>query len=278
MIISGSVVLYKTDEADVRRVIESFGPISANRKLYLIDNSPEISMGFGGTPGVEYVHVAANIGYGKAHNIALQKAIEGGSKYHTILNPDIEFSPCLLDELVRYAERHCDVVNIMPKIVYPNGNLQFLCKKAPTPFIMLGRYFFLKSRRFAALNARFELRDSGYATIMNPPILSGCFMFLRISAILAHSLFFDDHFFMYYEDFDLNRRCHRYGRTVFYPGVTVVHRHARAAHKSLKMLIVFIRSTVIYFNKYGWIFDAERMRFNREIEAEIREIKRCASV
>ena len=30
-----------------------------------------------------------NMGYGKAHNIAIRKSIEQGLSYHIILNPDI---------------------------------------------------------------------------------------------------------------------------------------------------------------------------------------------
>ena len=276
--ITASVVLYKTDEANIRRVIESFKPKIGERKLYFIDNSPNHNPDLSRLPSIEYVHIGKNIGYGKAHNFAIRKAQHEGSDYHVILNPDVEFPPCILDELVGYAETHDDVINIMPKIIYPNGNLQYLCKKVPTPFILFGRYYFLNSRYFAALNMRFELRDSGYAAIMNPPILSGCFMFLRTSAINKYALFFDERFFLYYEDFDLNRRCHRHGRTVYYPNATVVHDHARAAHKSLRMLMVFIQSTVKYFNKYGWIFDSERDQFNQEIDAEIKEIRRCTSV
>ena len=51
--------------------------------------------------------------------------------------------------------------------------------------------------------------DSWYDRAMNPPCLSGCFMFMRLSAISEHGIFFDDRFFMYFEDLDLIRRRQR---------------------------------------------------------------------
>ena len=93
-------------------------------------------------------------------------------------------------------------------------------------------------------NERYELRHSGYNKIMNPPCLSGCFMFMRLSTLKENNLFFDERFFMYCEDFDLMRRIHRVAKTVYYPNVTVVHNHAKESYKMKKSTFVQSKNTL----------------------------------
>ena len=109
---------------------------------------------------------------------------------------------------------------------------------------------------------RFEMLDSGYDHVMNVPFLSGCFMFLRVSALKQIGLF-DERFFMYGEDIDLSRRMHKCFKTLYYPDVTIIHHHEAASYKSLKMMFVHIRNIIKYFNKWGWFFDSERRKVNK---------------
>ena len=101
---------------------------------------------------------------------------------------------------------------------------------------------------------RYELRFTGYRDVMDVPYLSGCFMLFRTSALKRVGLF-DERFFMYPEDIDITRRMNAEFRTVFFPGATIVHDHARQSYKSAKLLLVHVVNTVKYFNKWGWIRD-----------------------
>lgn len=261
--ISASIVLYNTKIEDIEAVIASYCP-KENRHLILIDNScvpcyfPKEDYG----EFIEYIHNESNLGYGSAHNIGIRRAIELGSDYHVVLNPDIKFDSEILDELAAYADNHADVVYMLPKVIYPNGELQYLCKLLPTPFDLIFRRFLPSIGPIKKMNNRYILKDSGYDKIMNPPCLSGCFMFMRTRTLSENQIFFDERFFMYCEDFDLMRRLHKVGKTIFYPYVTIVHNHAKESYKSKKMLMQHIKSACIYFNKYGWVFDKERMIMN----------------
>lgn len=101
-------------------------------------------------------------------------------------------------------------------------------------------------------DAYYSLQHSGYDKIMNPPCLSGCFMFMRLKALKENNIFFDENYFMYCEDFDLIRRLHRIGKTLYYPKVTIIHNHTKESYRSKKMLFAHIQSAVKYFNKFGW--------------------------
>ena len=205
--LTASVVLYKTPIQQIRTILNCVVLSNCVERLYVIDNfsSEENQIFFKEYPFVEYIE-HENTGYGSSHNIALHKAIEIGSDYHVVLNPDIEFDEKVLGLLVKYMESNRDVVYILPKVTYPNGELQYLCKLLPTPSDLIVRRFLLHLKLFNNHNDKYVLKNSGYDKIMNPPCLSGCFMFLRISTLKENNIFFDDSFFMYFEDFDLIRR------------------------------------------------------------------------
>jgi len=164
------------------------------------------------------------------------------------------------------------VVYMLPKVLYPDGQIQYLCKLLPTPADLIFRRFLPKTRWAVKQNEKYELRQSGYDKIINPPCLSGCFMFLRVETLREHNLLFDEGYFMYCEDFDFMRRLHRYGKTIYYPEVSIVHDHAQESYKNKKMLRLHIRSAVRYFNKFGWLFDRERRQMNRQILSELQRM------
>lgn len=268
--ITASIVLYNTEAESLKRVIDSYAP-DQERKLYLIDNSPSKCTNiFAYSDHIEYTFVGKNMGYGAGHNIGIKKAIEQKSKYHIVLNPDLMFDKSVIDELIKYADEHTDVVYMLPKVVYPDGELQYLCKLLPTSMDLIFRRFLPNIGIVKKWNDRYTLKDSGYDKIINPPCLSGCFMFMRTKTIEENQLFFDDRFFMYCEDFDLIRRLHRVGKTLFYPKVTIIHNHARESYRNNKMLVEHIKSACRYFNKYGWIWDKERKQENCKIRREIK--------
>lgn len=268
--ITASIVLFNTKEELLKRVINSYCP-SEKRRLYLIDNSPiKCTDSYDNMDNIEYIFNGKNIGYGAGHNIGIKRAIEEKSEYHIVLNPDLMFDNQSIDELVRYAEEHLDVVYILPKVIYPNGELQYLCKLLPTPMDLIFRRFLPNVWIFKKLNDRYVLKNSGYNKIINPPCLSGCFMFMRTKTLKDNNILFDDLFFMYCEDFDLIRRLHREGKTIFYPNVTIIHDHAQGSYKNKKLLLEHIKSACKYFNKYGWIFDEERKIENIKIMKEVK--------
>jgi len=267
--ITAAVVLYNTSEPMFQELLQSYRP-DVDRKLYIIDNSDIKSCFCSGieNENIRYYFNGKNLGYGAAHNIGIQQAVADHSEYHLIINPDIKFESSILDSLRNYADKHRDVVYILPKVTYPDGRMQYLCKLLPTPFDLIGRRF-LPKKLTQGWNDRYILKSSGYDRVMNPPCLSGCFMFLRTSVLEQYNLRFDERFFMYCEDFDLMRRLHRIGKTIFYPEVQIVHKYEQSSYKSWRMLLEHIKSACIYFNKYGWFIDKERRIMNRQALSEL---------
>lgn len=265
--ITGSIVIYKNPLPQLKQAVKSFLEATAESTLYLIDNSPsrDLEKNFV-HPRIKYIFTNNNIGFGAGHNIALREVLqEGSSPFHLILNPDIYFSKDTIITLLGFMEQHHNVGLTMPKILYPDGRLQPLCKLLPSPLTLFSRRFLQLNRQWVGrLNYMYEMHFSGYNRIMDVPFLSGCFMFLRIDALRKVGLF-DERIFLYTEDTDLTRRIHQHYRTVFNPEAVVYHYHQRESYKNLFTLMHHVFSAIQYFNKWGWFYDLERKTINQRI-------------
>ncbi len=266
--ITGSIVTFHTDRSELQRLIGCVMQ-SDIALLFIIDNSSndELRDFVGCDPRIKYIH-SLNLGYGAGHNIALRRAIEMGADYHAVLNPDIWWDGDVIGELARFMDSDPEVGQVMPKIVYPTGRTQYLCKLLPSPMDLIVRRFVPFEGYRRRRDDRYELRRSGYDKIMDVPSLSGCFMFLRCSVLKRVGLF-DQRYFMYAEDLDLCRRIGEVSKTVFYPGVEVTHEYEKGSYKNKKLLNYHIRSIIKYFNKWGWFFDPKRKAKNRSCLREI---------
>jgi hypothetical protein len=232
-----------------------------------MDNSADDSLRFHFTePQFEYIYCARNLGYGGGHNTAIER-IRSKSKYHIVLNPDIDFEPPVLDELFDIMEANQDFGLLMPKVLYRSGSLQYLCKKLPSPADLFMRRFIPPPFKllFKKSLMQYELRDRDYSSPMEVPNLSGCFMFIRTSVFEKVGMF-DNRYFMYLEDTDLCRRIGQYYKTVYYPSISIIHGYAKASYKNFNLLIHHIKSSVKYFNKWGWFTDAERFTINSRVK------------
>ena len=261
--ITASLVTYNTSKEDLDRVLASALREDITR-LYVIDHSPRegIREMLPDDPRIYYER-RPNLGYGAGHNAAIRMAMEEGASYHAVLNPDIYWDGMVIRPLYEYMEANPDVGQMLPKVLYPDGRLQYVCKLIPTPFDLIANRF-LPEKLVRKRLARFRLEKSGYEHIMNVPYMHGCFMMLRIEALRDVGLF-DERFFMYPEDIDLTRRIHERWKTLFYPQLTIYHAHAAESRKSWRMLRIHAVNMVKYFNKWGWWFDGKRRRYNKAL-------------
>lgn len=270
--ITASIVLYNSDEAEVTAAIRSIFADGLAIRLYLIDNSPNDSLRqLATSPDIEYIFMGRNLGYGSAHNVALQKSIENGIPYHIIINPDILVEEQTLASLHAFMEDNKDIGLAMPRVTDKDGVTQPLCKLLPTPFDLFGRRFISGSQYAINRNKRYELHDFRYDAVLNSPCLSGCFMFIRTD-VLKKSGLFDPRYFMYLEDYDLTRRIHKFAKTVVFPFVSVIHVHKKDSYKNKRLLKIHLQSAIKYFNKWGWLLDSERRTWNDAVMERVQSL------
>lgn len=262
--VTATIVTYKNNPDDIHAAAESFLNCSLDVHLFIVDNSPEPTLGdyFDADPRIDYYYLNANRGFGAGHNVIMRRPNKMG-KYHLVLNPDITFKEGTIEKLFEYMEANPDVGNVMPKVLFPDGSFQYLCKLLPSPIDWFARMFvplkFVKDK----INYRFEMRFSDFSKPMNVPYLSGCFMFFRTDVIKEIGVF-DEHIFMYGEDADINRRIHQKYKTMYYPEATVIHAYEGGTHKSFHLFWITVKALSYYLTKWGWFFDRERREVNKK--------------
>ena len=272
-----SVVAYKTDPGILSACLDSILQITRPFKCWVIDNSqdPITRQEFCDAEKrlpvwgeLEYIP-SENIGYGRAHNITIRKGLSNiDTRFHLAMNPDIHFRPGTIETLLKYMDDHQQPGLVMPKVLYPNGSPQKLCKLLPTPWHLWARRFFpwLVKKK----DALYQLECADFDTPFECPSLSGCFMFLKTEALREIGLF-DERFFMYFEDVDLVRRIAQQYKTMYCPLATVTHHYEKGSYSSIRLLLYHMVSGVKYFNKWGWWFDSWRKKINHKTLKQLKD-------
>jgi GT2 family glycosyltransferase len=265
--LSISVVVYKPDVAQLDRTLatlrESWAALlrtapGLSASVYLVDNggAPDMTAAVSAFAGLDIpcavITGHGNVGYGAGHNLALAQA---HSTYHLVLNPDVELAADALAKALAFLDTHTGYGLLTPYICDESGEQQFLCRRFPTVLDLLVRGFFPAKLRipFAGRLARYEMRDvvNQQDMVVNPPIVSGCFMLFR-TEVLRRLDGFDDRYFLYFEDYDLSLRTHDVSDVVYLPAVRILHHGGGASRKGWLHVRLFVASMVRFFNRFGW--------------------------
>lgn len=249
--VSAAIVLYHSGA----RVLETVKCVQNSQErmaLYIVDNSPEeltsrrILME---CPEAIILPQKKNVGFGRGHNAVMQKL---RTEYHLLLNPDITFEPDLLGRMVDFMEEHKEVSILTPRVFNKDGTEQFLPRRAPTVRYLLGGRLGGHSRYFQRMRQEYTYEGSTLDVPMEVQYATGCFLLIRTK--LFYKLGgFDERYFLYHEDSDLSQKVLQMGgHIVYHPDFCVTHDWRRDSAHSLKALGCHVRSTVQYFNKWGW--------------------------
>lgn len=267
-----SIVTHRSPARRLRTALECVARCGEVARIYVIDNSPDDSLrkGVEGLERVSYRHVA-NDGFGAGHNVAIREALADGADFHLVMNDDVRWEGDVLTPLMDRMDEDAKIGMIMPKVFYPDGALQYTARMLPTPLDVFAKRFLpeaLVKRRID----RYLLADADHDREFESPYLLGSFLLFRNEA-LREANGFDERFFMYPEDIDITRRVHERWRTLYWPGVSIIHDHAAASRKSWKMLKIHVVNMIRYFNKWGWFYDRKRRRANKDLLAKMPRLK-----
>jgi GT2 family glycosyltransferase len=263
----GSIVLYNTPAAEVARAIEQFMAVPLKKHLCVIDNSPRRAELEIERPDVSYHFMDRNLGYGRAHNLALRGA-RGRAQFNLVMNTDVVYAPEAVLALHSFLQQRPQAGLAAPRMLYPDGSLQYVCRMLPTPTNFFLRRFMPGSSWARRADATYELRFWDHASYANLPYFQGSFLMLRTE--LCNRLGgFDERFFMYGEDIDLCRRIYEVAEAVYVPQAQVTHEYRRYSKRSLRGTWIGIQNNARYFNKWGWFFDRRRGAINRRVREEL---------
>lgn len=260
-----SIVVYNPLVPILQQTIRSFEKTNLRIALTIFDNSkkPLEENILQSKHPLVYHFNGCNLGYGAAHNKNLKPYLQK-TDFVLILNPDVFFESHMIDELLLRMQNHPTIGLSIPKICHPGGDLQMVNRRLPRPqdYVISFLSSKLETNLFKTKTyKKYLLGDIDTDKAFLCPTTSGCFMLFKKQAF-AEVNGFDERFFLYMEDTDLSRRvCEKY-QVVVFSDLVAYHHWSRGAYKSLRLFLLFTRSIVRYFNKWGWIRDPLRERLN----------------
>lgn len=210
-------------------------------------------------PWVQFLDPGENLGFGKANNLGYEAA---HGEYVLFLNPDTISNEAAYVHCLRRLRTEPDIGIISPKLVMRDGEMD-LASRRSIPTVWDG---FCRALGLAARFPRVKL-FSGYNLTHLPEdgtyevgSVNGAFMMCPRRALLRVGVF-DEQFFMYGDDLDLNYRFARAGYRVVYDGrVTLVHLKGMSSSKEADKMAraVFSATRQFYlkhFNPHGscWV-------------------------
>ncbi len=260
--VSVSVVLYRDYETPLMMIesLEGNTAASLSKMIFVVDNSDlnddEKLLSARAVfiekiktySDIVYIDVRDNLGFGKANNLALQRA---DSDYHVFINPDVVFIEDTLSILFKYMQRNPDIGMTIPRLIDENGNLQSAYRREVTVLDGLNRTLLrgiMKKR-----TVKHSMMDMDYTKPFAVPFGQGSFLYGR-TPLLKEIGGFDDRFFMYLEDADLCRRVNQKSKLMYVPYSTVIHKWEKGSHRNIHLMATHIRSYYAYFCKWGFKF------------------------
>jgi Predicted glycosyltransferases len=265
--LSVSVVVYRPDVVQLERTLSTLRDSwtalrctapGLSASVFLVDNggAPDMTSTVRAFADLDIPCTVivghGNVGYGAGHNLALAQS---NSTYHLVLNPDVELATDALEKALAFLDANAGFGLLTPYICDEAGDQQFLCRRFPTVLDLLVRGFLPAKFRapFASRLAHYEMRDvvNERDPVIDPPIVSGCFMLFR-TKVLQRLNGFDDRYFLYFEDYDLSLRTHDVSDVVYLPTVRILHHGGGASRKGWLHVRLFAASMVRFFNRFGW--------------------------
>jgi GT2 family glycosyltransferase len=251
--LSISIVNWNTRD-DLRQALTAIynSGTKASFEVIVVDNAStdsSVAMLESEFPQVRVISNDANRGFGAAHNQAFN---QGTGRYRMPLNPDALVQPGGFDKLIACAESDPKIGVIGPKLLYPDGSLQYSCRRFPSIGAALFRNALFDKlfpkNRFAN---DYLMRDWDHNSHREVGWVSGAAMLIR-GELLDKVGAFDEQFFMYCEDTDLCFRARQSGYSVYYcPEAVAIHTVGRSSDAvPNRMTLQHHKSMYLYFKKH----------------------------
>ena len=210
-------------------------------------------------PQITFLESKENIGYSRGVNRAL-KIAQGENIL--VINSDIFITGDIFSGMVKFLEENKDVGIVAPRLENVDGGHQYSAFRFYNLWIILARRTFLgKTKMGKKIIDRFTMKKEVAQSIReNKPLdvdwlMGSAFLFRK--KLIGQIGYFDERFFMYFEDVDWCRRIKRAGyRVVYLPNYQIIHYHLQASCKSggIREILTnkYTRIHISSWLKYCW--------------------------
>lgn len=178
---------------------------------------------------IAFINNKKNLGYAAALNRGLKLAIKDNPLYLLILNNDITVNKNFLNELINHVKKqNLDLVS--PKILDQDGNIWFDGGE-------------IDKNRFTAGHKKGKT-----------DFLSGCCLLIK-KQVFEKIGFFDEQYFMYYEDADFCLRAIKAGFKLAIAEKAILYHHVKRTRKGTKLMEYYLaRNHLLFVKKRAPLF------------------------
>ena len=207
-------------------------------------------------PWVKYVKSSGNNGFGSGNNLG---AKEAKGDYLFFLNPDTRIFAGTIDELLSFLEEQTDVGVVAPQLLHPDK----------TPFEQQGCMLLNPVRGMIVLSfinkifpnnpvSRAYWQAGWDKTKLKEVDVAPGTAFMIVKKLYEEMQGFDEHFFLYFEEFDLCKRIREKGYKIFItPNAKIIHLWGKGGtEKTANINTIYRQSRIYYFKKHYGIFNA----------------------
>ena len=245
-----------------------------NLELIIIDNSSKDDS-FALANKIDFLKLTTvqnseNLGYTKAVNQGINLA---KGKYVLLLNPDTVLKESSIHEMLNFMENNPPYGACAPKMMNPDGTLQYSVRNFPTYWRMfcefsLLAYIFPKSKLFGSWKAKYMDYDAEQD--IEQPMAAA---FMIRSELLKKVDNMDERFRMFFNDVDLCKKVYDAGFKIrLLPTSVVIHEHGSSIKKDrANMIRIWNDDCAKYFEKhFGRGFLLMWLKLNLKISGIIR--------
>ena len=181
---------------------------------------------------IKIIRNKENLGFAQGNNVGIKSALKNGADYVLILNNDTIVHRSLIEELLSVIKSDEKVGVVVPKIYFAKG---FEFHKNRYKREELGHVLWygggeIDWRNVIGHHKGVDKVDRGqFDNSSETSFASGCCMMVK-SEVFEKLGFFDEKYFLYYEDADLSERVKKAGYKIVYaPKAIIWHKNAGSA-------------------------------------------------
>ena len=173
-----------------------------------------------------------NLGFSGGQNLGIKYALNTKADYVVVLNNDVFLDKNLIVELLKTFKIKKDAGLVSPKIYFAKGHEYHKDRYKESD---LGKVFWYTGgimdwkNVIASHRGVDEVDKRQYDELIKTDFVTGC-CFMAKKEVFKNAGFFDDDYFLYYEDNDLSQRAKKMGFECYYqPKAVLWHLNAGSA-------------------------------------------------
>ncbi len=197
-----------------------------------------------------------NIGFSASINKGLKKALEKSCEYMILLNNDVLVGRNLVNRMVDFAKKESCLGLVSPKIYFAPGcefhNNRYK-KEEKGRVIWYAGGLFDWANVYASHRGVDEVDKGQYDNTEETDFATGCCMLIK-KQVLDKIGFFDEKYFLYFEDIDYSVRAKKNGFEVYYyPGAFLWHKNASSSGRPGSSVHIYyqLRNRLYFGFKYA---------------------------